>query len=78
MEYLLKFINHTKTMEGRFVFFNNWVTLVFPKVSNNSTKLGRWRNVSKGVSNSDVHDPGYMHIYHSRTDLDDAKCSRKT
>ena len=64
MEYFLKFINYTKTMQGRLFVRDNWVTLVFPTV-HNPTKLGRWRNVSKGVLDNEVHDPGYTHIRES-------------
>ena len=42
------------------LIYNNYITLVFPLIPDERPKLGRWRNVSKGIQDADVHDPGYV------------------
>lgn len=58
MERFFKLVNRVIPMRGHPLVFDNWITMIFP-ITENRPKLGRWRNVSKGTENGDVHDPGY-------------------
>ena len=65
LKLLSRFVKHSKPHVT-----DNWVTLVFPRLYDAPPKLGRWRNVSKGCFEGDVHDPAYWqpHLkYHSQT-----------
>ena len=57
MEHVLKILSRfVQTSTPR--VSGNWVTLVFPAHAP-PTKLGRWRNVKKGLSDCEVPDPAY-------------------
>ena len=57
---MLKLLNRILPKSGTPLFYNKRITLVFPIIPDEQPKLGRWRNVSKGLQDADVHDPGYV------------------
>ena len=57
---MLKLFNRIMPKSGIPLVYNNYITLVFPLMPDEQPKLGRWRNVSKGIQDADVHDPGYL------------------
>ena len=60
MENMLKLLNCMMPKSGIPLIHKNYITLVFPLIPDEHPKLGRWRNVSKGIQDADVHDPGYV------------------
>ncbi len=60
MENILKLLSRFAPTNSTPQIHGNWVRLVFPKIPETRPKLGRWRNVKKGLLESDVHDPAYL------------------
>ena len=80
MEHFLKLLSRIMPKSKTPFVRNNYLTLVFPMIQDEQPKLGRWRNVSKGLANADVHDPGYIAVtvkhavlHHSKPRLEENK-----